>query len=204
MPTYKLIYFSLTGLAEPIRYILNYGGAEFEDYRMEREDWPKIKPEMPFGQVPVLEIDGKKVNQSTAISRHLAKQFGLTGKNEWEALETDIAVDTIHDLRLRISAYAYETNEVAKAEKINIIKDQVPNYLERLDAQVKKNGGYLVGGALTWADLTFVSLLEYFNFMVKSDLIENYKNLKQLEQTVNNVPAIKSYLAKRPKSNWPA
>lgn len=204
MPTYKLIYFSLSGLAEPIRYILNYGGADFEDYRMEREDWPKIKPEMPFGQVPVLEIDGKKVNQSTAISRHLAKQFGLAGKDEWEALQIDIAVDTIHDLRLRISTYAYETNEVAKAEKINVIKEHVPNYLERLDAQVKKNGGYLVGGALSWADLTFVSLLEYFNFMMKSDLIENYKNLKQLEQTVHNVPAIKSYLAKRPKSNWPA
>lgn len=56
--------------------------------------------EMPFGQVPVLEVDGKKVCQSVAISRYLAKQFGVAGKNDWEALEIDSTVDTIHDLRL--------------------------------------------------------------------------------------------------------
>lgn len=55
---------------------------------------------MPFGQVPVLEVDGKKINQSTAICRWLAKQHGLAGKNDWEALEIDAAVDTIHDIRL--------------------------------------------------------------------------------------------------------
>ncbi|XP_076294011.1 glutathione S-transferase-like [Lasioglossum baleicum] len=204
MPTYKLTYFPITALAEPIRFLLSYGGAEFEDYRLGADEWPKLKHEMPFGQVPVLEIDGKKVNQSAAISRYLAKQFGLAGKNDWEALEIDIAVDTIDDVHHKLAAYQHETNEVAKAEKLNVVKDQVPYYLERLDAQVKKNGGYFVGGALSWADLTFVGLLEAFNYAMKSDIIENYKNLKQLEQTVLNVPAIKSWVAKRPKSEWPA
>lgn len=54
---------------------------------------------MPFGKVPVLEIDGKKIDQSTAICRYLAKQCDLAGKDDWEALEIDAAVDTIHDLR---------------------------------------------------------------------------------------------------------
>ncbi|XP_076656366.1 uncharacterized protein LOC143361011 [Halictus rubicundus] len=202
MPTYKLTYFPVTALGEPIRFLLSYGGAEFEDYRFDKKDWPKIKPEMPFGQVPVLEIDGKKVNQSVAISRYLAKQFGLAGKDDWEALEIDVVVDTIHDVRAKIAAFAYETNEVAKAEKLKNAKEQVPYYLERLDARVKKNGGYFVGGALTWADITFVSLLEYLNFMMKSDITENYENLKQLEEKVLNVPAIKSWVEKRPQSEW--
>jgi hypothetical protein len=54
---------------------------------------------MPFGQVPVLEVDGKKYPQSVAICRYLAKQCGLAGKDDWEALEIDATVDTIHDLR---------------------------------------------------------------------------------------------------------
>ena len=54
---------------------------------------------MPFGQVPVLEVDGKKIHQSTAISRYLAKQYGLIGKDDWENLEIDATIDTIHDLR---------------------------------------------------------------------------------------------------------
>lgn len=58
---------------------------------------------MPFGKVPVLEVDGKKIGQSAAICRYLAKQCGLAGKDDWEALEIDATVDTIHDLRIRES-----------------------------------------------------------------------------------------------------
>lgn len=100
-----------------------------------------------------------------------------------------------------IAAYHYEPNETAKAEKQNIAKDQVPIMLECLDAQVKKNGGYFVGGALSWADLVFVALLDYMNFMMnKQNIIENYDNLKQLKQKVVELPAIKSWINKRPET----
>jgi len=54
---------------------------------------------MPFGEVPVLEIDGKKLNQSVAITRYLSKKAGLAGNDDWESLLIDIAVDNIQDLR---------------------------------------------------------------------------------------------------------
>lgn len=44
MPNYKLTYFPVKALAEPIRFLLSYGGVEFEDDRFNRDDWPKIKP----------------------------------------------------------------------------------------------------------------------------------------------------------------
>ena len=37
---------------------LQIGGIEFEDYRMQREEWAELKPAMPMGQVPVLEVGG--------------------------------------------------------------------------------------------------------------------------------------------------
>jgi hypothetical protein len=43
-PTYKLTYFNTKGLGEPIRWLLSYGGVEFEDNRIEKADWPEIKP----------------------------------------------------------------------------------------------------------------------------------------------------------------
>ncbi|XP_066602106.1 glutathione S-transferase-like [Prorops nasuta] len=200
-PKYKITYFPVKALAEPIRFIFSYAGVEFEDDRFDRENWPKLKPEMPFGQVPILEVDGKKIHQSTAICRYLAKQFGLGGKDAWQDLEIDACVDTIHDLRSKIGAYHYESNEEAKSVRLEAAKELVPFYLERLDAQVKKNDGYLVGGALTWADLVFVALLDYLNFMMKSDIIENYDQLKQLQKKVLEIPNIKAWVEKRPQSD---
>ena len=37
---------------------------------------------MPLGQMPVLEVDGQKFCQQSAIARFLAKRFGLMGDDE--------------------------------------------------------------------------------------------------------------------------
>lgn len=99
-----------------------------------------------------------------------------------------------------LAAFHYEEDETYKAMKRKVADEVVPFYLERLDAQVKDNGGYFVGGALSWADLTFVAILDYLNYMNSSDLIEKYENLKQLKEKVLDVPAIKNWVAKRPES----
>lgn len=46
MASYKLVYFNVMGLGEPIRFLLSYGGVEFEDVRITHssEDWSNMKP----------------------------------------------------------------------------------------------------------------------------------------------------------------
>ena len=53
-----------------------------------------------MGQMPVLEVDGKRAHQHLAITRYLAKVVGLVGADAWEDLEIDTVVDTINDFRL--------------------------------------------------------------------------------------------------------
>lgn len=55
---------------------------------------------MPMGQMPVLEVDGRRVHQSISMARYVAKRVGLSGDNEWENLIIDTAVDTVNDFRL--------------------------------------------------------------------------------------------------------
>jgi prostaglandin-H2 D-isomerase / glutathione transferase len=44
----KLSYFNITGLGEPIRYLLSYGGVEFEDDRHTHESFAPLKDRKLF------------------------------------------------------------------------------------------------------------------------------------------------------------
>jgi hypothetical protein len=44
MTKYTLHYFNLKGRGEIVRLMLVAAGVDFEDHRVEREEWPKLKP----------------------------------------------------------------------------------------------------------------------------------------------------------------
>lgn len=54
---------------------------------------------MPFGKLPVLEVDGNVIGQSIAIARYLANKAGLAGNDDWESLMIDMVIGNIDDLR---------------------------------------------------------------------------------------------------------
>ncbi|XP_078046054.1 glutathione S-transferase-like [Augochlora pura] len=201
MPTYKLTYFNFTGLAEPIRFLLHQSGIQFEDNRIDHtKDWPKLKSQMPMGQVPVLEIDGKVLYQSKAISRLIAKQNNLYGADDFEAYEIDATVDTIDDLKQACTTFYWEQDPAAKAKLKETAFQKLPIYLDKLNEQVKKNGGYFVGGKLTWPDLLWTAHTELLSTTIGTELNKNHPELQKLVEKVRALPNIKSYLANRPKT----
>lgn len=50
-----------------------------------------------YGQVPILEVNGKHLSQTQSICRYLARKFNLTGANDWEAAACDEIVDGASD-----------------------------------------------------------------------------------------------------------
>uniref|UniRef100_A0A8R1IW93 GST N-terminal domain-containing protein n=1 Tax=Caenorhabditis japonica TaxID=281687 RepID=A0A8R1IW93_CAEJA len=76
MPHYKLYYFDCRALAEPIRIIFALFDVSYEDHRVTPEQWDKLKNDTPYGQLPVLKVDGLEIGQSSAIGRYLARKFG--------------------------------------------------------------------------------------------------------------------------------
>lgn len=198
---YTLFYFNVKALAEPLRYLFAYGGIEYEDVRVTRDEWPALKPSMPMGQMPVLEVDGKRVHQSISMARFLAKTVGLGGTNHWEDLQIDIVVDTINDFRLKIAVVSYEPEDEIKEKKLVTLNNEViPFYLEKLEQTTKDNDGHLSLNKLTWADIYFAGILEYMNYMVKRDLLENYAGLKALVESINAIEPIKAWIEKRPQT----
>ncbi|KAG4070508.1 hypothetical protein HA402_005740 [Bradysia odoriphaga] len=202
-PTFKLSYFNIKGLGEPIRFLFAYGGQNYEDNRVSHEDWPAIKSSTPMGQMPVLEVDGNVVHQSGAILRYLARRFGLAGGSDWESLLIDTVADTITDFRLKLSAPFYETDEAAKAKKkANIEAEIVPFFLGKLEEIAKENNGHLALSKLTWADLYFASLHDMLEYMIKKNFLEKYPYLRKVVDNVYAIDSIKSWIAKRPVSEY--
>nr|QCC89045.1 glutathione S-transferase sigma 2 [Meteorus pulchricornis] len=201
MTTYKLTYFNLTGLGEPIRYLLSYGGIKFEDHRVSFEEWPNIKPKMPMGQMPVLEIDGKQYNQSKAILRFLGKKFKLYGSDDYEALEIDAAADNIDDLRIAISSYYWEEDAAQKEKLKDTAMKKRAFLLEKFETQLKKNGGYFVKGKLSWVDILYAAYCDYLSNALGFDVNKDYPELKKLVDKIRATPNIKAYIEKRPKTH---
>ncbi|XP_058794690.1 glutathione S-transferase-like [Phymastichus coffea] len=202
MPSYKLTYFNITGLGEPLRFLLHYAGIDFEDFRVEFEDWPALKSKMPMEQIPILEIDGRVYHQTRAISRYLAKKGNLYGSNELEALEIDMCVDDIEDCRLYYSAHFREQEPARKAKLLELAIEKTPWYLAKFEQRVKKNGGYFVAGKLSWADTHFSAIIELISNIAQKEFVKDFPALDKLDQTVRSTPKIKAYLDKRPHTKF--
>lgn len=56
-----------------------------------------LHTELPWGTVPVLEVDGHKLGQSRAICRYLGRLFGIAGKDHLESAKCDELIDAFND-----------------------------------------------------------------------------------------------------------
>merc|ERR1719491_1420260 len=85
-PKLKLYYFDIVGKGEPIRLLCAHAGLELEDYRFESRDVfneVKASGKFHFGQVPMLEVNGKvQLVQSSAILTYLGKLGGVYPKDD--------------------------------------------------------------------------------------------------------------------------
>lgn len=202
MSTYKLYYFNGRGRAEIPRLIFAAAGQNFEDVRYERDEWPAHKAEMPLGQVPVLEVDGVKLPQSTSIGRFLAKQFNLAGKDNLEQAKVDAVVDTINDLVAILIPARIEPDETKKQELTKkLFSEDLPKHLANLEKLAKlyaDGGSFFVGNTLTWADLSFYELGEHL-LLIEGDCLDKTPWLQQNREEVAKQPKVAEYIQSRSK-----
>nr|AFQ35985.1 glutathione S-transferase sigma 3 [Mytilus galloprovincialis] len=200
MPSYKLSYFKGKGRGELARLMFAAAGKEFEDERLAGEEWLAFKPKTPYGQMPVLTVDGKMINQSGAISRFLARELGLYGKDNMENTRCDVILETINDIATDMIKYFFEKDETKKAEALKTLKENsLPKFLKFLTTVLEGNGNkYLVGSDLTVADIAVFDILEWFNDAAFSGVFNDYSAIQNLVDRVKSIPNIKKYLESRP------
>ncbi|VDO85500.1 unnamed protein product [Heligmosomoides polygyrus] len=205
MVHYKLIYFNGRGAAEIIRQLFVIAGKEYEDVRLTFEEWPKYKPEMPFGQVPVLEIDGQKLAQSLAIVRYLAREFGYAGKTPFEEALVDSIGDQYKDFvnearpYFRVALGFQEGDEAALAKDVFLpAREKFLTFMTKFLNQSKS--GYLVGDSLTWADLVLAEMAEVAKKV--PTLYDGFPEAKAHSEKIRSIPALAKWLQTRPETKF--
>ncbi|KAL6736811.1 hypothetical protein Aduo_007118 [Ancylostoma duodenale] len=206
MVHYKLTYFPVRGAGECARQIFALAGQEFEDVRLTKEQFAPVKPNMPFGQLPVLEVDGKQLAQSLAICRYLARQFGFAGKTPFDEAVVDSLADQYSDYRVEIKSYFYTAVGMMQGDKDQLKKDVLlparDKFLGFITKFLKKNpSGFLVGDSVTWVDLL---ISEHCATMlgIAPDFLDGYPEVKAHMEKVRAIPNLKKWIETRPSSSF--
>ena len=145
--------------AETSRLALFIGGIEFEDLRPSREEIAKMKTDVtfPFGQFPVLQVDGKTIAQTGAIARFCGKLSGLyPSKDEFAAAKVDEVIDLATDITNQMRPALREKDPKLRIEmRRELSKTILPRWLGFLEKLLQDNGdtGFFVGHSISVADL---------------------------------------------------
>ncbi|XP_021186208.3 glutathione S-transferase [Helicoverpa armigera] len=199
-PVYKLKFFNFMGVAEPIRYLFAFGGISYKNIEIEDADWPDVQKSVPFGKLPVLEVDKKVLYQSVAISRYLGKLVGLLPSDDLEAAELDAIALTVFDFGTKVHEWYHEQQKEKKLYLQKELEERwCPRYLGDLEEIVKQKGTYFGGQKLSWTDLYFVGIMESIEGMWGSKILEKqYPSLYIIYKHVHEIPAIETYVSNRP------
>jgi len=158
--TLRLRYFPFPGRGGAIRDALRIGGIPFEDAHVPPESFPALKPELPFGSLPVLDVETRggtiSAAQSNAILRFVGRRAGLYPADDVRALKVDEALDLGEDLYHLLTPSMVEGNaERRMAMRKVLAEETLPRWIGFLERLLVANGrtGFVAGDALTVADL---------------------------------------------------
>ena len=195
MRSAKLTYFRGRGRAETTRWMLAATGTEFENIAIDTPEQLaalRASGKLPFDQMPLLEIDGLNLSQSSAMIRYLARRDDLYGNSTTDALWCDMLVGAVADFaETAIQAPFKPSTSVAVADMELRFAKFGPRFEARI---VQQRSGFCAADRLTFADIVLAeSLRSYLECC--PDILNGMPSLKSLYARITQLPGIAAYLA---------
>lgn len=158
----KVYYFDIYGRADPIRMLLTHAKQAFEDVRINGEQLAALKAEgkLEFGQVPMLEHDGKHLVQSWAILRYLGKQFGYYPDNSEEAWAVDSVIDAVEDYLSKYFRAQFEKDADRKTQLEGDFLAWLPGWIKAIEKRIGSNADpkFAAGSKRSTADFALAAV----------------------------------------------
>ena len=199
----KLSYFNFPfWRAEPSRIALHIAGVEWTDERPNREAFIALKQSgtLPFGQLPVLELDGGSFGQSNAIARYCGRLADLYPTDALDALRVDELMSAPEDLMMYLAATMREQDPDKKLElRRTFAFERLTPWLEQVQTRVSLNqdSDFSVGDSMTIADLTLWRVIRWLNDGildgVPKGIADGYPRLHVLLRAVEGHEGVQSW-----------
>ncbi|XP_051913368.1 glutathione S-transferase Mu 3-like [Hippocampus zosterae] len=194
----KLAYWDIRGLAQPIRLLLEYTGTTYEDKlfccgeapNYDKSCWFDVKPNlgMDFPNLPYLEDGDRKIVQSNAIMRYIARKYNLCGENEDEIVRVDILENQAMDFRNGFVRLCYTDFDKMKPEYL----EQLPDLLRQF-SKFLGDRKWFAGDKITFVDFIMYELLDQHR-MFHPTCMDEFKNLRDLLHRFEALDKIAAYM----------
>lgn len=214
-PTLKLYYFDLKGKGECIRLLCAYSGLELNDHRfISRDEFLAMKEgtRLHFGQVPMLEVNGKHTMvQTNSIMRYLGKLDGLYPMTDHIlAQKIDSVMDQATDVFTGQSIlkyglrYAIDLTPEAKEKSYEQYNEAVlPTHLKKVERYFNNSSTGWITGTDEPSPADFVWYTSLINMKSHKEIsekiksLEDYPKIKGFIEKFESLEAIKEYYEKQ-------
>jgi glutathione S-transferase len=216
---YELYYWPMIqGRGEFIRLALEEGGADYVDVARTRRGGmaamarlmeSRAARQPPFAP-PFLKVRNQLIGQTANILLFLGPRLGLAPRAEADRL-------WVHSLQLTIADFVVETHDVhhpiasslyyedqkpeSRRRAALFLRERLPKFLgyfERVIARNPRSGGWMVGGRLTYADLSLFQVVAGLRYAFPRAMARRafrYPKVMALHDRVAARPRIAAYLA---------
>ena len=199
-------YFHGRGIGEPIRLLFTVGEIEFTDHRYTVDEFANMaafKAQLPFGQMPALEVDGVFIGQTDSIARLAARLAGLYPSAPIEAARGDMIV--VHQAEIQSAIAKMSFNGVPGTPEMKMVPQEerqkriaafcetkLPGLLLRLEHLAQES--CMVGSQLSWADISVFNRLNQLLDMNENVLQPDFPKLQAVYERVEALPQIQSWM----------
>ncbi len=195
MTVARLTYFRGRGRAETTRWMLAASGIAFINMPIDTPEAMsalRATGKLPFDQMPLLEIDGLNLSQSSAMIRYLARRGGFYGANDTDAMWCDLIAGVAADFAETAIQVPFKPSlEIAIAD----LEARFAKFGHRFEARLEEqNSGFCAADSMTFADIVLSEAISLY-LEWRPEILENTPRLKSMYEAVVSHPGIAAYLA---------
>ncbi|MFT4978394.1 MAG: glutathione S-transferase [Myxococcota bacterium] len=180
------------------RLALTAAGVDFEDNRIQRDQWLALKPTLPFGALPLLTDGDRQLCQTTTILRYIGSSHGMHPTDPWKAAQHDALMESVEDLRYKVPGSGMSDEEKKAAREAF-----AAGWLTRWATTVSESitGPFVDGDKLNVVDIKLYTILRsYINGVydhIPASMFEQWPAITAFYAAVDAHPDIQRFFASR-------